>query len=74
MKDLKISYINENGEETTKEYDTIMSFTDGIESGEADIPSKECKNVSAIFFENKFYTKNFSSIEELYNHCKAIMK
>jgi hypothetical protein len=74
MKDLKIRYENENGDKINAEYDTIMDFTDAIESDEIDIPMLDYTNVEADFFENPLLHKSFNTIVELYEHCKAILK
>ena len=74
MIDLMFSYTNENNERITEEYRTIMDFTDQVESGEIDAPVMSGSNVDAIFFENKYNTKSFQSVKELYDHCVEIMK
>lgn len=74
MKDLKISYDNENGKRINAEYDTIMDFTNTMESDEVDIPMMDYENVEADFFENPLHHKHFDTIEDLYNHCKMIVK
>lgn len=74
MKDLKISYDNYNGKRINAEYDTIMDFTDTIESDEADIPMMDYENVEADFFENPLHHKHFDTIEDLYNYCNMIVK
>ena len=38
MKDLKISYKNENDVVVKREYDTIMDFIDEMESSSIDVP------------------------------------
>lgn len=74
MKDLKISYDNENEEKIYKEYDHIFDFTDDLESDNIDIPMMDYQNVEACFFENPLNNKCFDTIEELYHHCKSILK
>lgn len=74
MKDLKIRYRNENGDMIHAEYDTIMAFTDSMESDDIDLPMLDYTNVEADFFENPLLHKDFSTIAELYKHCKAILK
>ena len=74
MKDLTINYINENNEEQTMEFDTIMDFADGVESGEIDVTTPVRGDVEATFFGNRHTTKNFPSLEELYDHCVEIMR
>ena len=75
MKDLKISYDNENGQRIYAEYNTIMDFIDTIDSEEnIDIPMLDYGNVEAIFFENALIHKQFDTIEDLYNHCQEITK
>jgi hypothetical protein len=74
MKDLKIRYKNENGDTISAEYETIMDFTDAIESDDIDIPMLDYTDVEANFFENPLMHKHFNTIAELYEHCKAILK
>lgn len=74
MKDLKISYDNENGQRINMEYDTIMNFVDDIDSDNIDIPMLDYENVEADFFENPLLHKHFDTIEDLYNHCKSILQ
>ena len=75
MKDLKISYDNENGQRIHAEYDTIMDFIDTIDSeDDIDIPMLDYGNVEATFFENPLICKQFDTIEDLYNHCQKITK
>lgn len=74
MKDLRISYDNENGQRINAEYNTIMDFIDVMDSGEIDIPMLDYQNVEADFFENPLLHKHFDTIEELYNHCTEIIK
>ena len=74
MKDLRISYDNENGQRINAEYNTIMDFIDVMDSDEIDIPMLDYGNVEATFFENAFQRKHFNTIEELYNHCVEITR
>ena len=74
MKDLRISYDNENGQRINAEYNTIMDFIDVMDSDEIDIPMLDYQNVEADFFENPLLHKHFNTIEELYNHCIEITK
>lgn len=74
MKDLIISYDNENGERIERKYDTIMDFLDEVESDNADIPMLDYTNVSAMFFENSFNTKECDTIADLVAHCKNIIR
>lgn len=75
MKDLRISYDNENGQRINAEYNTIMDFIDTINSEDnIDIPMLDYGNVEATFFENPLLHKHFDTIEELYNHCIEITK
>ena len=73
LMDLKFSY-DHNGAKITKAYRTIMDFTDSVESGEITASMLMCGPVNAIFFENLFQTKSFSAVQELYDHCVAIMR
>lgn len=74
MKDLMIRYENKNGDRAYAEYDTIMDFTDAVESDNIDIPMPDYENIAADFFENPLLHKRFNTIAELYKHCKAILK
>ena len=74
MKDLRISYDNENGQRINAEYNTIMDFIDVMDSDEIDIPMLDYQNVEADFFENPLLHKHFNTIEELYSHCVKITK
>lgn len=75
MKDLRISYDNENGQRIKAEYDTIMDFIDTIDSEDnIDIPMLDYENVEANFFENPLLHKHFNTVEELYKHCVEITK
>lgn len=74
MKDLRISYNNENGQRINAEYDTIIDFTNAMESDNVDIPMMDYENVDADFFENPLNHKHFDTIGDLYKHCLEIMK
>jgi hypothetical protein len=74
MKDLKISYENDNGETIKAEYNTIMDFIDTMNSNNIDIPMLDYGNVEAMFFENKLIVKRFGTIDDLLNHCIEITK
>lgn len=75
MKDLRISYDNENGQTIKAEYNTLMDFINTINSEDnIDIPMIDYENVEADFFENPLLHKHFNTIEELYNHCTEITK
>lgn len=75
MKDLRISYDNENRQRIKVEYNTLMDFINIIDSEDnIDIPMLDYENVEADFFENPLLHKHFNTIEELYNHCVKITK
>lgn len=74
MKDLTISYDNENGERIKQEYNYIMDFIDSMESDDIDIPIMDYQNVEADFWENPLHHKHFDTIWDLYNHCKKIIR
>ena len=72
MKDLVISYENENSQVIKQEYNRIFDFTEELENNKVDIPMLDYGNVTATFFEKR--TKNFDTINDLYHHCVEIMK
>lgn len=74
MSDLRISYDNENNQRITMDFDTIMDFTDLMESNNMDIPMMDYQNVEADFWENPLHHKHFDSIEDLYKYCKEIVR
>ena len=74
MKDLKMTYKNTEGRQIKAEYNTIMDFIDQMESDDIDIPMMDDTEVNAIFWENRLHEHNFNTIEELYNHCKNIIR
>lgn len=74
MMDLKISYDNEEGKRISKDYPTIMDFTDEMESDKFDIPMLDYRNVEAELFEKSAQRKSFDTIADLYDHCKQILK
>lgn len=74
MKDLLMSYEAETGLHVNQGFNTIMDFLDLIESGKDDVLTLNCKNVHAQFFENPLNDKYFDTMEELYLHCKSIVK
>lgn len=39
-----------------------------------DIPMLDYRNVTATFFENKLLVKYFSTIDDLLEHCKKIIR
>lgn len=71
MKDLKLRYITSYGSARFVEFNTIMEFTDAFETKKID---NEGTMAIAIFFENQMHTKNFSTMQELYDFCIEIMK
>lgn len=73
MIDLCFNYATKNSGNVTKEFDTIMDFTDAIESGDISKDILNGINVEAIFFENPLTKKHFDTVHELYNHCINIM-
>lgn len=72
--DLMFSYEDENGEKKHKVYALIYDFTDDIEEQAETAPSLSGKDVDAYFFENPMTKKHFETVEDLYYHCKMIMK
>lgn len=73
MIDLRFSYTTKNSGNVTEEFDTIMAFTDAIESGDISKDILNGTNVEAIFFENPLSKKHFDTVQELYEHCISIM-
>ena len=74
MKDLKISYKNENDVVVKREYDTIMDFIDEMESDSIDVPMLDYTNVTYTLFENELNSGKFNTIADLLEHCKRIIK
>lgn len=72
MKDLTFTY-EENGVNKKKAYDLIFNFTDGVESNDSTVPSLDCQNVEACFFESPLHIQHFDTVKDLYEHCKKIM-
>ena len=71
MKDLRIQYITRYGAARFVEFNTIMDFTDAFESKKVD---NDGTMATATFFEKEVQTKNFNTLQELYDFCNAIMK
>ncbi len=74
MIDLKFSYTHSSGGPVVEEHDTIMHFTDGVESGVYPPKTLCCGPVNVRFFENPLLDKQFATVQDLYNHCSAIMR
>lgn len=74
MKDLMIRYKNKNGDTVYTEYDTIMDFIDKMDADDVCGQMMEGENVAADFFENPLLHKRFNNINELYEHCKQIVR
>lgn len=72
MKDLIITYENDDKTILKREYEHIYDFTEEMESDEIGIPMLDYKNVTAVFFEKN--SKYFDTIDDLYKHCVSIMK
>lgn len=72
MKDLIITYQNENEKTIRREYDKIFDFTEEIEGNGFNAPMLDYENVTAKFFENR--TESFNTIDDLYKHCVKIIK
>ena len=73
MIDLKFSYDKPCGVRVTKEYGTIMDFTDAVENGDYCKKVLSCGNVAARFFENPLLDQHLETVEDLYKHCISIM-
>lgn len=71
MKDLIVKYTATNGETNERKYNTIMDFIDAFEKSEK--PETTFTNINSMFFENPLNTKQFSTAQELYDHCVAIV-
>lgn len=74
MKDLKINYLTDDNKRVCMEYNTIMDFIDSIESDDIDIPMLDYTDVNAMFFEQELRKEKFDTIDDLYKHCKNILK
>lgn len=73
MVDLKFSYTKQDGTRVTEEFDTIMDFTDSVETGNYSASILNAKDVEAKFFENPLLDQHFEKVEDLYYHCTNIM-
>lgn len=71
MTDLKVTYTNRNGERVTRAYNTVMDFTDLVESDSRMLGDT---NVDFILFENPHNTGHFDTMEQLYSHLLDIMR
>ncbi len=58
----------------TREFDTIMDFTDAFENNELTPVVLNCTDIDATFFENPHNQKHFNCLKDLYEHCVYIMK
>lgn len=72
--DLRFDYVTENGDRIYVECDTIIDFIDTMESDEVDIPMLDYEDVHAKFFDNELNKKEFTTVGELLEHCKQIVK
>ena len=72
MKDLKITFV-QDGKKQTREYDTLMDFMVHYEMSADKLQVTTAENITAVFFEKMILTKEFASIKELYEHCRAII-
>lgn len=72
--DLRFDYVTENGDRIYVECDTIIDFIDTMESDEVDIPMLDYSDVHAKFFDNELNKKEFTTVGELLEHCKQIVK
>ena len=69
MIDMLLLYCNETGITEKVEYKTIMDFLDDMENEQNISRMRKCNNFRAVFFENKFNTKDVDIIDELIKHC-----
>lgn len=74
MIDLKFNFTLPCGGRVTKKYSTIMDFTDAVDEGDYPKENLSCGPVDATFFENTLLDKQFATVQDLYNHCSAIMR
>ena len=68
VQDLMFSYENENGEKVRLTHGRYISFL--AETA----PPLSGKDVDVYFFENPATKQHFATVEDLYHHCKMIMK
>ena len=73
MFDLKFSLPLPCGGFVTKEFNTIMDFTDEVEEGIYTQPFLSSGEVTATFFENPLLDQQFKTVKDLYHHCVNIM-
>ena len=71
---MRFDYVTENGDRIYVECDTIIDFIDTMESDEVDIPMLDYSDVHAKFFDNELNKKEFTTVGELLEHCKQIVK
>lgn len=74
MTDLKFSYRAPCGLSVEEEYDTIMIFTDDVDTEVYPKKNLSYGPVDARFFENPLLDRHFETIKDLYNHCVNIMR
>ena len=71
MKDLKLNFLTSYGAARFIAYNTIMDFLTDFENRTIDT---EGTMIQAVFFEKGTHTKNFNTMQELYDFCREITK
>jgi hypothetical protein len=71
MKDLKITFV-QDGKEKVREFDTLMDFMVHYEMSNDKKQVTTVEKITAVFFEKPILTKEFLSMQQLYEHCRAI--
>ena len=72
MKDLKITFVKD-GKTQVREFDTLMDFTTYYELSTDKVNVDDPINLIATFFEKPILNKKFTTLAELYDHCRKIM-
>ena len=73
-RDLIFNYSDGGNEKVHRVYLHIFDFTDEIEAKSENAPPLNGFDVNACFFGNPLTAQHFETIEDLYNHCKCIMR
>ena len=71
MKELKITYDNEMGDETVAKFDTLVEFMDSVSSGEVDDELYEAVDIKAeINYEGTVDSQAFKNVDSLVEYLE----